>query len=68
MDYQVKETLVSLGIVIAILLATPALAFIGLVIQFSFIAGVPAFLIAAVVSQRFRRWLEQPPINSLASR
>jgi membrane protein implicated in regulation of membrane protease activity len=65
MNHQVKNTLVSFGIVTAILAATPLIAVIGFILQFAFIVAVPTFLVAALVSPRFRRWLEQPSCPEL---
>jgi CHASE2 domain-containing sensor protein len=63
----VKEILLDLLIAVCLLLALPLLACIGLILQFSFIIAVPTFLIAAIVSPRFRRYLEQPECGNLLS-
>lgn len=56
----VEDTLLALVVTLGLFLVLPLVAVIGILLQFSFIVSVPTFLIAALVSPKFRKSLEQP--------
>jgi hypothetical protein len=55
-----KEILFCMLIAVCLMIALPFLAAIGLILQFSFIIGVPTFFLAAIISPRLREALQQP--------
>lgn len=66
MKKVLKELLISLLIAVCLMIMLPVLACIGIVLQFLFIIAVPLFLLAALCSPRFRRFLNEKDSYSSA--